>query len=284
MTLFKKVLDTLPSALVSHAMGRLSDVKFPPAVQKNINRGFVHAMHIDMSDAVHPADTFESLNALFTRAIRKDARPADKASVVSPVDGKISFAGRISARTLLHAKGREYDVRTLACIDDTSTCDIHPEWLDDAYAFIIYLAPYNYHRIHAPITGNVTHMTYAPGRLLPVNRLGYLLTHDLLPANERLTSFMTTPEGKKCALVKVGATCVGRISVKYDDFITNGVRRVPFNKTLDTPWHTEQCEELGCFELGSTVVLLLEGNGFQPSRTFEPGETIRLGQALGNWT
>ena len=127
-------------------------------------------------------------------------------------------------------------------------------------------------------------MSYVPGRLLPVNRLGYMLTDDLLPANERLTSIMTAKNGHHAALVKVGATCVGKISVVYDSLKTNlTLLRQPLFKNLETPFELQAGDKLGCFELGSTVVLFVDSDGFEPSDKLRVGDRIKLGTSLGNW-
>lgn len=281
MTMLKKILDIVPSALASHAMGRLSDIEFPPAMQRAINKGFASVMNFNMNESVKDIESFKSLNELFTREIKPETRPIADASVISPVDGRLSFMGKLHDGTMLEAKGHTYDALTLAGLPAETSDDM--DWLRHAYAFTIYLAPYNYHRIHAPVSGTVTDMSYAPGRLLPVNKLGYMMTDDLLPANERLTSFIHCPSGKKCALVKVGATCVGRISVVYDPFITNSTRRTPFVKHLDTPWDVKTGDALACFELGSTVVLFVDSQDFVPSSELQHGQAIKMGEALGHW-
>ncbi|MBR4984297.1 MAG: phosphatidylserine decarboxylase [Proteobacteria bacterium] len=281
--LYKKALDILPTALASRAFGLVSDVRLPENIQKFVNTAFVKLAGIDMNEAERPLQDYKSLNAVFTRKLRDGARtPADDL-LVSPVDGRLSFFGETSKGMLIEAKGQKYDVREL--IGALSDSGDDTAWLDDAYAFTIYLSPANYHGIHAPMTGDITRMSYAPGRLLPVNRLGYVLTDDLLPRNERLTSFIQDDHGHRCALVKVGATCVGRISVAYDDFKTNlTMTRMPFTKLLDPPFKAEKAEPLACFELGSTVVLLASKHGFHPSAELRDGQVIKVGMALGTWS
>lgn len=281
-SLYKKALDILPTALASRAFGLVSEIRFPETIQKSINSAFVKLAHIDMSEAERPLQDYDSLNALFTRKLKDGARiPADD-MLVSPVDGKLSFFGEISKGTLIEAKGQKYDVRQLIGVNDADMDDL--DWLDDAYAFTIYLSPSNYHRIHAPMAGHITHMVYTPGRLLPVNRLGYILTDDLLPQNERLTSFIHDDTGRKCALVKVGATCVGRISVTYDDFKANSaIMRKPFIKKIVPAFDIEKNTQIACFELGSTVVLIADKNGFRPSAELRDEMPVRVGMALGSW-
>lgn len=273
-----KLLDILPSALFSRAFGAVADLRFPHPVQRLINRGFASMVGIRAQESMRAVESFESLGDLFVREIKPQTRPVADAQLVSPVDGKLSFCAKIQKGTLLQAKGQAYRV-----------CDLvmpprDMPWLDDAFAFTIYLAPRDYHRIHAPLSGCVTDMSYAPGRLLPVNRIGYCLADDLLPANERLTSFMENDAGRHAALVKVGATCVGKISVVYDDFMTNAdASRKPFSKTISPPFAIRAADPLACFHLGSTVVLLVSSAGFVVNPELKLGMAVQFGQALGNW-
>ena len=279
MSQLKKILDIIPSALASRTFGAISSIELPSRLQHVVNHGFASIAGLNLDEAQNNIDDFKSLNALFTREIKADARTIESADVISPVDGKLSFMGKIQQGTLIEAKGHEYNVSQLIGMDTENS------WESNAYAFTIYLSPANYHRIHSPISGKVTAMNYVPGRLLPVNRLGYLIADDLLPANERLTSIMTDSHGHKIDMVKIGATCVGKISTVYDNMKTNAsIFRKPFHKTLSQPWPLNPGDPLGCFELGSTVVLIVESENFTPSDKLRIGQKIQLGTALGNWS
>ncbi len=280
MNILKKTLDIIPSALASRAFGAIADHEFPAVIQSKINRAFAAAAHLNMDEALIPADAFSSLNKLFTRHLKPDARPIASDDLISPVDGTVSFSGPLHDGILLEAKGHSYSVAKLVA----EPADAIPDWISNAFAITIYLSPSNYHRIHAPVSGAITRMTYAPGRLLPVNRIGYFISDDLLPANERLTTFFNARDNNHCALVKVGATCVGKISLSFDAFKTNqSFFRNPFAQNLDSQWNVSAGDEIACFELGSTVVLLIENNNFVPSPKLTPGSKISMGMPLGNW-
>lgn len=287
MGIAKKICDIAPAALASRIFGAVSDrALFPPA-QRFVNRAFARLAGINADESALPVEDYKTLNALFTRELKPDARPiscenADCAA--SPADGRLSELGRVADGMLLDVKGRSYSAEELCC---ASSADAETAWIRNAFAMTIYLSPRDYHRIHAPVSGAVAQMRYAPGRLLPVNRLGYALTDDLLPKNERLTSFIEAENGMRVAVVKVGATCVGRISVVYDDFKTNiSPKCEPFAKRIDPPCAVKAGAPLGCFELGSTVVLLFE-NGkktFVPDAALRSGQKIMLGAPIGRWT
>ncbi len=272
----KKYLSLLPTALASRAFGVVSEIPFPGRIQKTINSAFAKLAHIDVNEAAQPIESYDTLNEFFTRTLKEGARPIANSSVVSPVDGTISAFGRVTDDTVLTVKHQHFNVNDL--VGTTSARD----WLIGSYFFIIYLSPTNYHRIHAPIAGNVTHMSYVPGQLLPVNRLGLAITDELFPTNERLTTFMETESGKHVALVKVGATCVGKISVTYDDQKTNISRHpTPYFKTIDDKPVYDKGQELAAFNLGSTVILFIEGEDFKPDASIKLNAKIKMGEALG---
>ncbi len=104
-----------------------------------------------MSAAQPDPFAFESFNAFFTRALRTDARPADPdpSAIVSPVDGSVSQLGRLNGSWLVQAKGHAYTLESLLGADGA--------WAEAfrGGAFVtLYLAPFNYHRIHMPLTGS----------------------------------------------------------------------------------------------------------------------------------
>ena len=75
---------------------------------------------VDMSEAVQPdIAAYASFNDFFTRERVEGARPVDgaPASLVSPVDGILSAAGRIDGSSLLQAKGIHYTLEDLLATD-----------------------------------------------------------------------------------------------------------------------------------------------------------------------
>ena len=270
-----KCLDLIPSAIASRIFGLLSDIHFPKRAQKFINRSFVLLSHINANEAEHPIEEYESLNDLFTRALIPGARNIENDSLISPVDGKLTAFGKVEENTILTVKNQHFD------IDELIGTNAENDWIFGSYYFVIYLSPSNYHRIHAPLTASVTHMSYIPGRLLPVNRLGLALTGELFPTNERLTTIFRADSGRRAALVKVGATCVGKITTTYDDYVTNAVlRRKPIYKEITNTKYNIG-DELATFNLGSTVVLFVESEGFTPSPNLVVDSPIQMGNALG---
>src|SRR5919198_5039077 len=116
----------------------------------------------------------------------------------------------------------------------------------------LYLAPRDYHRIHAPLAGRITGYSYIPGELWPVNRASVRLQEKLFCLNERLTTYLETRAGE-LAVVKVGATCVARIRAAYDDLVTHTGGRATVHR-YERPIPVAKGAELGVFEMGSTVI------------------------------
>ncbi len=273
----KILLETLPDAAISRAFGHLADLALPPPLQAQLNRTFATLAKIDTQEAELPPEAYPSLNAFFTRALKKGCRtlPTDPKQIACPVDGALGAFGIIEDGLLFQAKGQSYRLHDLIP---------YPEWSEPfarGFFFNLYLSPRDYHRIHAPLSGHITHMIYSPGRLFPVNGLGIDNIENLFPRNERLTSLLTTDDGRRIAIIKIGATCVGRISVAYSPMLTNQKgAHLPFSQALASPFPVQVGDEIGVFNLGSTVILLIEGQDLEPHPDRHRKEALRLGVPL----
>jgi len=196
------------------------------------------------------------------------------------VDGTLTQGGRFlfKAPTLTQIKGIDYKLQDL----------VGPDWdlkdyLPGGY-LTIYLAPYNYHRIHSPLEGQITQVSYIPGALWPVNTWSVSHIPGLFVVNERITVEVSGAEGK-VLVVMVGATNVGRITL---DFLP-GLAGNGFPRCQDRLWRPSQLlpiakgQGLGCFELGSTVILILSGSlaaKLDPSLLSSGVRTVRMGQGF----
>ncbi|MBC7982438.1 MAG: phosphatidylserine decarboxylase, partial [Candidatus Obscuribacterales bacterium] len=176
---------------------------------------FLRGYRIDMSLAVEKDPyRYPSFNAFFTRALHSTARPIDAAesSLVSPVDGTVSQSGLITHDTIVQAKGRDYSMTELLGGDDVRAA----KYLGGSFA-CIYLAPYNYHRIHMPLTGTVRETIYIPGDLFSVNAATARAVPRVFARNERVVcDFVGTPPSNcDFAMVFVGALHVGSIETTW---------------------------------------------------------------------
>ncbi len=254
-------LNLLSQPQVSQAMGHLVRLRAPKPVLKTAIRAFCRGYGIDLGEAEQSIDDFDTFQAFFTRRLRAGQRPVqqDAAIVPSPVDGVLSQCGSLGKGTLIQAKGIEYSLDALL----GGSADADP-YRGGFYA-VGYLAPHNYHRVHSPWRGEVVRWRYLPGPLFPVNRLGIDNVHGLLARNERIVAHCETEFGP-AALVMVGATCVGHMRVCFTDLCANEGRPSSGLRSLDPPLAQERGDELGVFEMGSTIVLILANPNFTPAQ------------------
>ncbi len=273
------VLKRLPKNTISRAFGVVSEVEFPSPFQALVNHSFAALTGVDTGEAERPPQSYESLNAYFTRRLRQGVRQVedcDEESLVSPVDGRLGAFGAIEDGTLFQAKGRSYPL--LELVDSAEEA----ERFRGGWYATIYLSPRDYHRIHSPVCGEIAKISYIPGHLFPVNPFAVENIDDLFAVNERLITYLETAKLGRAAVIKVGATCVGRIGLSYDGFETN--RRFRRRREFDPPSQVamEHGEELAVFNLGSTVIVLVEAADFQFDDQFGAGDMLRMGQGLGS--
>lgn len=271
-------LALLPKQSFSRFCGWIADQHWPSYfLHQLLIRSFVRYFQVDLSECPQRIEDFSTFNEFFTRPLLPGARPLpqESNSLVCPVDGTIGAFGTIHQDTLLQAKGKEYSLTDL--LRDSFTAQRY----EGGSYLTIYLAPYNYHRIHSMVEGKVVRFAYIPGELWTVSPLGLLYVPRLFARNERWISYLESEFGES-ALVKVGATVVGRIRTVYHSAVSNRPNAVPLQETLSVPYPVAAGEELGRFELGSTVLLLFPA-GQTTFDSFAVGQTVRLGEVLGRF-
>lgn len=272
-------LSLLPKNTVSRAFGVISDVRLPPGVRGVVNRGFAVYAGIDLSESERPPGAYPSLNAFFTRRLKQtihDVEAKAEGDLVSPADGRLDQFGKITNETLVQAKGRTY--RLVDLLDSGANA----ERFRDGHFATVYLSPRDYHRVHVPASGKVEHVSYIPGHLWPVNPLAVSNIDGLFAVNERLISYVENDALDDVAVVMVGATCVGRMTLAFNDMATNGGFRRREDLVLPSPVEVEAGDELGMFNLGSTVVLVVGTSDFRFADGLEVGTPVRMGQRLGS--
>lgn len=271
-----QALKLVPKNALSRAVGATLRVPWPRPVVRAAIRGFSKAYGVATAEAEQPFDSYRTFGEFFTRRLKPGLRsiPEDRDVACSPVDGTVGQVGPILDGQLVQAKGRHYTTAEFL-VDPVDAAD----YAGGTFA-TLYLAPYNYHRIHVPLGGRITGYSYVPGHLWPVNAKGVAEIDKLFAVNERLITHLDTPAGK-IAVAKVGATCVGRIRAAYDDLVTNDGGRPGFKRVrYDRPFDVAKGDECGVFEMGSTVVLLFQAGRAELLPGIVPGATIRLGDPL----
>ncbi|MEZ4271178.1 MAG: archaetidylserine decarboxylase [Myxococcota bacterium] len=227
-----ELVKHLPQGIVSRGWGWLVRQRHPKIGAWALKRGFVAAMGIDMGESEAPIESFDCLEDLFVRRLKAGARriDPDPHAVVSPVDGSIGMCGTVENGTLLQIKGRSYSLAQL--LGD----EVAAQSFEGGHYATLYLAPHNYHRVHAPIAGVVREAMLIPGALMPVFTESVQTIDELFARNERLVTYIDSERGGRLAVVKVGATLVGRISVAYDPSIhTNRPKQPQRHLNYDPP-------------------------------------------------
>ena len=268
----------LPRNSFNRLCGFFADAQLPRFLLTLLIRLFSWKYGVNLNEASKQVSEYRNFNEFFTRKLLPDARTLDpdKEAFLSPVDGLLGESGVINNEVLIQAKGLEYRLADLLK-------DFEKSKFYDGGVFInIYLAPYNYHRIHSMVSGEVREFCYIPGDLWTVSPLGVHHVPELFARNERLITYFETDKGE-CALVKIGATVVGRIRVVYHDITSNRPRAAFQKNMLATPLRVERGDEVGLFELGSTVICLFPPGQIELSE-LKIDQEILLGQAIGKFS
>ncbi|MCA9520627.1 MAG: phosphatidylserine decarboxylase [Myxococcales bacterium] len=267
-------LEFVSQNVISQAVGRGSDLRLPKPLLRQLLRAFAGVYRINLDEMAEPLERYETFNQFFVRALKAGVRPIAASPVVSPADGRLSQFGPIENGSLLQVKGIRYHV------DELLLGDAESRRYHDGTFFTVYLSPQNYHRVHSPVDGSISGFRYVPGRLFPVNDLAVANIPSLFTVNERLTSYIDTDFGR-AALVMVGATSVGRMSLSYAPLETNQGAEALHCRDFDDPIAIRRGEELGRFNLGSTVVVLLpKAARVVFDRRLSPGCRVKLGEPL----
>ncbi len=234
---------------------------------------------VDMSEAAQPdVRAYPHFNAFFTRALRPGVRlaDADPAAVLSPADGRISQTGRIVAGRIFQAKGHDYTATELLGGDEAAAAPYR-----DGCFINVYLSPRDYHRVHMPLHGTLRETVHVPGRIFSVAPFAVAAIPRLFARNERLVCHFDGEHGP-FAVVLVGALLVSSVSTVWDGLVippyASSIRRKSFAGQHIT---LERCAEMGRFNMGSTVIVLLPAGRAALDDELRPQQAVRVGQRLG---
>lgn len=265
----------LPHHLISRLVFWLTRVESPwvePAIRK-----FSQVFNIDLTEAkIQDLSAFKTFNAFFTRELKAGARPIDSTEnvLVCPVDGTISQAQGITKGEIFQAKGHFFATNALLGGDHTLSAPFA-----NGIFSTIYLSPRDYHRIHMPCDATLTHQIYIPGRLFSVAPFTVNTIPRLFARNERVAALFDTPYGRM-AMVLVGAINVAAIETVWDGLITPPPGKSIHTKTYNKGEVTlKKGDEMGRFNMGSTVVWLMESANFKWCHSVASGTPVRMGEA-----
>ncbi len=265
----------LPQHALSRLILRATRIR-KPWLKNALVRGFLKLYSIDMTEAAQGDPfSFDSFNEFFTRALKPGVRTiaADQNAIACPVDGTISQAGSIEGQRLLQAKGRTYALTELLAAQPWAE-----EFEGGSFA-TIYLAPFNYHRVHMPVRGELKDTIYVPGRLFSVNSATAAHVPKLFARNERVLTLFDTAFGR-VVMIMVGALNVGSMATVWAGDITPAARRT-ITRLPPRQLALEKGAEMGRFNMGSTVILLFQRHRARWNADLRTGTAVKLGQSLG---
>lgn len=275
--LFAGIQYLLPQHLLSSLVYAFMRIRLAPV--KNTQIALIGSIvGVEWAEAkIENISEFEHFNAFFTRELADGARTIDPEplSFVSPSDGRISQSGRITNDRILQAKGKHYSVRSLLANDPSAA-----EFLN-GFFHTIYLSPKDYHRVHMPFDGKLLRMIHVPGRLFSVSPYTVRQVPNLFARNERVVSLFETSHGLM-AVVLVGAMLVSSMETVWSGLVTP-----PRGKKITRgDWSRRNIElrkgqEMGRFNMGSTVILLLPPSAVASMEHYETGDDVVVGQKLG---
>ncbi|HLU70108.1 MAG TPA: archaetidylserine decarboxylase [Fibrobacteria bacterium] len=280
------LLYLIPKNWVSRAVGRVMEARGPFGLNVLIRNAMIRAFKPEVAEAEHPLEHYRTWSEFFVRRLKPGARPVGTSPLVCPVDGTLTQRGYLESPELLltQIKGIRYSLQDLLAGWDTTP-------YQGGSFMTVYLAPYNYHRIHAPAGGQLRRALHVPGALWPVNAWSVRSIRGLFVRNDRILIEMDCPlDGVaggtgRLTIALIGATNVGRTTLSFSPVRANdpAVTR-PRDIPVPPGLALEKAAELACFEMGSTIVLVLDAAW---TARLRPGllegtdpVTVRLGQDL----
>ncbi len=249
----------------------------------SVIRAFIRIFRVNMDEALESdPNAYRTFNEFFTRALRPGARPivTENDAIACPADGRISQLGEINKHRIFQAKGQDYSVVELL---GGSLSRSTP--FENGRFCTIYLSPRDYHRVHIPTDAELEEMIYIPGRLFGVAASAVNAIPRLFARNERVVGIFETRHNPM-AIVMVGALNVAAIETVWSGLITppagNRIQVVNYSETTTKP-RLLRGQEMGRFNLGSTVILLFPPNTMAWDPELRAEAPVKMGQRLGTY-
>eukprot|EP00834_Sanchytrium_tribonematis_P004008 NODE_177_length_14091_cov_0.996141.p5 type:complete len:240 gc:universal NODE_177_length_14091_cov_0.996141:1-720(+) len=183
---------------------------------------------------------------------------------VSPCDGVLAFKATCEIGD---------DLGSGINLKEILKCDLKDALYD---VYILYLAPGDYHRFHAPNHCKFTKLTHFHGPLKPIAPWYYQYSNKPFSHNERVILSGESENGK-IFYSAIGALHVGSIELNQVNLQTN-LNNI--HKTYDIdPLEYQKGEEIGRFNLGSCLVVAKESK--ESEKYFENmNRVVRIGETL----
>lgn len=284
MMTFKESLTALPQYILPHhPLSRLMR-QLTHSKHKAWKNFFISqiARHygVNMNEAMEAdINAYPSFNHFFTRTLKPGARTiaSESGAIACPADGAVSQAGDISDGDIIQAKGKSYTAVDLLGGDEQRAAPFK-----NGKFSTIYLSPKDYHRLHMPLDGTLREMIHVPGRLFSVNAATANSVPRLFARNERVVAIFDTAIGPM-ALVLVGAIFVASIETVWHGEVTPPTAKEIQNwQYTDNAPTLKKGEEMGRFNMGSTIIVLFGEQAMNWQEEFSPGKTVQLGEKIGS--
>ena len=235
---------------------------------------------------------YPSLLKLFTRQLKEGVRTINvEHPLVSPCDGKVLHCGVVDSNGHMEqVKGVTYKLEKFLGSDTLkkkSHTTVQNESQNSLYQIIIYLAPGDCHHFHSPTNWTMQMRRHFPGELLTVAPWAVKKMPGLFTLNERTVLLGCWIHGF-FSYTAVGAFNVGSIQLTVDeDLVTNVKGRYKMGDFSEKQFGNQSSngvtlakgDHLGCFNLGSSIVLV-----FEAPKDFEfqvrAGDKVYFGQPL----
>ena len=280
---FKEALTTLPQYLLPHhPLSRLMGL-LTHSTNKNWKNFYIKQIirhfKVNMDEAIDPdINAYDCFNDFFTRALKPGVRPVadQKNAIVCPADGSVSQTGDIIHGKIFQAKGKSFTATELLGGDKKRARPF-----GNGKFATVYLSPKDYHRLHMPLAGTLKEMVHVPGRLFSVNGATTHSVPGLFARNERVAAIFDTEAGPM-ALVLVGAIFVASIETVWHGVITPPSSKSVYSWRYDNnPPKLDLAEEMGRFNMGSTIIMLFGHNQVNWLQDFVADKEVQLGQMVG---
>lgn len=273
--LLASIFYILPHHAISWLMFKGARIRWRPL--KNLIISIYTGLNpVKMHEAIEEdMFAYESLNAFFTRALKPECRnfDPDENNWLCPVDGSVSQAKAIKGGCILQAKDHHYSLLELLAGDQELT-DI----FTNGHFATLYLSPSDYHRIHMPTGGVLKHMQYIPGRLFSVAPFTVNHIPRLFARNERVVCYFETAQGPM-AVILVGAINVSAIETVWHGLVTSEAKKIKRFDYSENEITLKRGEEMGRFNLGSTVIVLATDK-MVIDKSMTANAEVKLGQRL----